>query len=223
MTNARPALAAARITSSMEPVPSERLVWTWMTPRAPGTTPGGGAGSGSGPAGIMIASAIAATARTAKRRIRRNTGARSRPGMKTVVHRPHPLLQHVGVNLRRREIGVAEHHLDGAEVGAALEQVRRERMPQHVRAERRGDAGAAPVRLQDLPEADARQPRPAAPRVHEEPRTRALAEQRRPAVAQVAPDPRRRLVAHRHDSLLGALARARQLRRLEVHVRLPQP
>src|SRR5258705_7602511 len=198
MTSARRALAAAGITSSMEPVPSERLVWTWMTPRAPGTTPGGGAGGGSGPAGIMIASAIAATARTAKRRIRRNTAARSRPGMKTVVHRPHPLLQHVGVNLRRRQIGVAEHHLDGAEIRAALEQVRRERMPQHVRAERPSEAGAAPVRLQDLPEADARQPRPAAPRVHEEPRTRALPAKRRLPVRREAPAPPRGLVAPRH-------------------------
>ena len=30
---------------------------------------------------------------------------------------------------------MAEHHLDRAQIGAAVEQVRRERMPQHVRAD----------------------------------------------------------------------------------------
>jgi hypothetical protein len=40
---------------------------------------------------------------------------------------------YVGVELRRREIGVAEHLLDGAQIGAAFEQVRREGVPQEVR------------------------------------------------------------------------------------------
>ena len=45
------------------------------------------------------------------------------------------MLEHVSVDLCRGEIGVPEHHLDGAEVGAALEQMRSERMPQHMRTD----------------------------------------------------------------------------------------
>ena len=66
----------------------------------------------------------------------------SRARVKAIVDRAQPRLEHVRVDLRRRQIGVAEHHLDGAQVGAALEQVRRERVAQHVRAERARQAGA---------------------------------------------------------------------------------
>src|SRR5258705_5292611 len=202
MTNFRPAAAAARTTSLIDPVPSERLVWMWKTPRTPGVSPAGGAGNWRAPAGIMTKSAIAAMTRTATRRIRRNTVRGSRPRMKTVVDRSHPLLKHVRVDLRRREIGVAEHHLDGPEIGAAVEQVGRKGMAQHVRAERPGHLCAPAIRLQDLPEPDARQAEAAASSVDEQPRAGALAEQRRPAIAKIAAHPRRRLVPQRHDTLL---------------------
>ena len=42
-------------------------------------------------------------------------------------------IRDVRVPLRRADVGVAEHLLDAAEVGAALEQVGGERMPQQVR------------------------------------------------------------------------------------------
>ena len=58
-----------------------------------------------------------------------------RTGMKAVVDRPQPRLEHVRVDLRRRQVGVAEHHLDRPEIRAAVEQMRREGMPQHVRAD----------------------------------------------------------------------------------------
>src|ERR1700730_6777664 len=45
---------------------------------------------------------------------------------------------YVRVQLGRREIGVAEHLLDAAEVRAALEQGGRERMAQQVRVHTRG-------------------------------------------------------------------------------------
>ena len=70
---------------------------------------------------------------------------RSRARVKAVVDIPQTRLEHVRVDLRRREIGVPEHHLDGAQIGAALEQMRRERMPQDVRTERAADAGATTV------------------------------------------------------------------------------
>jgi len=53
--------------------------------------------------------------------------------MELVVHGPEARLQHVRVYLCRRQIGMSKHHLDGPEIGAAIEEVRRERMPQHVR------------------------------------------------------------------------------------------
>src|SRR5581483_3188166 len=76
-----------------------------------------------------------------------------RTRMVAVVHRAHAMLQHVRVNLRRREIRVAKHQLDCAQVGAALQQVRREGMTQHVRADGRAQACLARIRLEDLPEA----------------------------------------------------------------------
>ena len=48
--------------------------------------------------------------------------------MEPVVDVAHPLFEHVRVNLRRRQVGVPEHHLNGAEVGAALEKVGRKRV-----------------------------------------------------------------------------------------------
>ena len=50
-----------------------------------------------------------------------------------LVDLPQVLPVDVRVDLRRRNVGVAEHFLHRAEVGAALEQVRRERVPQRVR------------------------------------------------------------------------------------------
>ena len=37
------------------------------------------------------------------------------------------------VDLRRRNVGVPEHLLDRADIGAVLNEMRRERMPQSVR------------------------------------------------------------------------------------------
>lgn len=45
-----------------------------------------------------------------------------------------PLLQNMGVYFGRRDVGVAKELLQGAQVGAAVEQVAREGMSQHVRA-----------------------------------------------------------------------------------------
>ena len=61
------------------------------------------------------------------------------------------------VDLCRRQIGVAEHDLDRAQIGAPLEQVRGERVAQDVRAEVAAQAGRPTVRFEDLPEPDPRQ------------------------------------------------------------------
>jgi hypothetical protein len=57
--------------------------------------------------------------------------------MRLVVQLATTPIGYVGIELGRGEIGVAEHLLDGAEVGAALEQVRGERVAQEVRVDAR--------------------------------------------------------------------------------------
>ena len=49
----------------------------------------------------------------------------------------------VGVHFGRRDAGVAEQFLNDPQVGAVLEQVRRETVPQHVRRDISLDAGKA--------------------------------------------------------------------------------
>jgi hypothetical protein len=62
--------------------------------------------------------------------------------MRVVVQLAPPPIGYVCVQLRGGEIGMSEHFLNRAEVGAALEQVRRERMAQQVRVHaRRVEAG----------------------------------------------------------------------------------
>src|ERR1700741_5662812 len=84
--------------------------------------------------------------------VKRLSLAESRPGMEPIVHGAQPRLEDVRVDLRRREIRVAQHHLDGPQVGAAIEQVRGERMADDMRAERFREPGMAAVRFQNFPE-----------------------------------------------------------------------
>ena len=49
------------------------------------------------------------------------------------MHRLQALLIDMGVNLRSRNIGVAEHLLDNTQIGAVPEQVRGETVPKQVR------------------------------------------------------------------------------------------
>ena len=96
-----------------------------------------------------------------------------------------------------------EQLLDRAQVGAALEQVRGEGVPQPVRV---GEEAAQRARVQ-----------PPAARGEEERVVRA-ARQLRPRLAQVAGDDVRRLLAERHDPLLAALAAHADELLLEVDV-----
>src|SRR5206468_2690410 len=65
------------------------------------------------------------------------SGFRSRaqlgPRVRAVIDLAEPARVDVAVHLRRRERGVTEQLLDRAEIGAALEQVGCERMPEPVR------------------------------------------------------------------------------------------
>src|SRR6266545_1834534 len=75
--------------------------------------------------------------------------------VKFVVDRSQARLEHVRVNLRRRQVRVPEHHLDRAQIRAPFQQVRREGVPQDVRADIAGDARLDAVVLQHLPESHA--------------------------------------------------------------------
>ncbi len=59
-------------------------------------------------------------------------GAGSAAGVKLAVHLPESVRGHVGVDLGGGDIGVSEHDLDRAQVGAALQQVGGKRVPQAV-------------------------------------------------------------------------------------------
>src|SRR5690606_30548398 len=58
--------------------------------------------------------------------------------MRSIVDVGQMLEVKVGVDLRRRQARVAEQLLDGAQISARLEQMRRERMPQHMRMDPNG-------------------------------------------------------------------------------------
>ena len=73
--------------------------------------------------------------------------------MKSSMHGFEPLLINVGVNLRRRNIGVAEHFLDNAQIGAVAQEMCRETMPQKMGINVFFQTGAARVFFHDLPDA----------------------------------------------------------------------
>ena len=54
------------------------------------------------------------------------------------------LARDVRVDRGGRDVGVAEQQLHDAQVGAVIEQVRRERVAQHVRRQRRAECRRAP-------------------------------------------------------------------------------
>lgn len=66
--------------------------------------------------------------------VRRTQGmTRSSPGMMLSVQRLQAFARHMGVDLRRRQVGMPQQQLHRAQVCTVVEQVGRERMPQRVR------------------------------------------------------------------------------------------
>src|SRR5215210_6649341 len=111
--------------------------------------------------------------------------------MGAVVDAAQALAVDVAVHLRRRERAVAEQLLDRTQVGAALEEVRRERVPE-------------PVRMSERPAQRRRVEATAAHR--EEERVLRAPREPGPGVAEVAGEPVGRLLAEWNDPLLAALA-----------------
>ena len=79
--------------------------------------------------------------------------------MRVEVHVAATAVRDLRVELGRREVGVAEHLLDAAQIGAPFEQVRRERMAQEMRMHAAGlEAGDGREPAQDQERAGPREP-----------------------------------------------------------------
>lgn len=57
----------------------------------------------------------------------------SPPGMMFSMELFQPLARNVGIDLRGRNVGVAQQHLYDAQIGAMVEKMRSERVAQHMR------------------------------------------------------------------------------------------
>src|SRR4051794_31956635 len=130
------------------------------------------------------ASRTMTAARIRPRIVAGRSGRRAR--VRLEVHVLEPLGRQVRVDLRRGDVGVPEHLLHRAEVAAAGEEVRGERVAQRVRAHLLLEPGRARVALDDLVEALAREAR-AAP-VDEQVADVAGADERWAAALEVDPD-----------------------------------
>src|SRR4051794_3427078 len=76
--------------------------------------------------------------------------AQLRAWVRLEVHVLQPVGRQVRVELCGGDVGVTEHLLQAAQVAAAREEVRGERVPQRVRAHALGEAGRRRVALDDL-------------------------------------------------------------------------
>ena len=121
----------------------------------------------------------------------------------------------VRIYLRGRDVAVAEQRLDHSQIGAALQQVRRERVAQDVRGERPGDAGVHRVVTHHPPE---RLPRHAAPAMGNEQDRLVRLGPLRPHLGEVALDQGPSRLAERHHPALTALAQHRQVAAAQLEV-----
>jgi hypothetical protein len=55
--------------------------------------------------------------------------------MRLEIQLPTTLIGYVGVELRRREIGMTEHFLNRSQICSSLEEVRRKRVPEEMRVD----------------------------------------------------------------------------------------
>ncbi len=108
----------------------------------------------------------------------------------------------VGVNLGGVDVGVAEHHLEGAEIDTASEHVAGEGMAHVFRTDCLADAAASRHFADDLPEAGAGHR--AALAGNKEKAAAPSAKQGRAALVQICRDPR--LGVERHQPFLAAFA-----------------
>ena len=126
------------------------------------------------------------------------------------------ILGDVGVDLRRRKVGMAQHGLHRAEIRAAPQQVGRERMAQLVRRGEGHDPDARRVAADHPPEAFAREATRATRREEEDLLIgRSLPG---PHLAEVARSMIQRDLADRNESRLAALPPSADEAALQIEV-----
>jgi len=108
------------------------------------------------------------------------------------------------IDLGRRDVGVAEHFLDGAEVGPALEQVGGKGMAEGMRRDGLLDAGSVDVASEDFPGTHARER--LATSIQEEDALPLPFLEFRALLADVGRNGRDRGSADGHEALLAAFA-----------------
>src|SRR5450830_1247886 len=131
-----------------------------------------------------------------------STRARSRAGMELLVHRAEVFAVDVRVDLRGRDVYVAEHLLHRPQIRASFQQVRRERMTESMRRHGLGDSGLVHVLAEDLPRAHAGQGSAAS--VKEQDSLALTFLQLRTKLAQIDGDRSDRSAANGNEALLGA-------------------
>src|SRR5690606_17227463 len=124
--------------------------------------------------------------------------------MELPMHGTKILAVYMSVDLRRGDVCVAEHLLNGPEVGAALQQMRGEAVSQRVRSDVSRDPCRCDVPLQDLPCTHPAQRR--ASRVQEEPALALAALQLRTCLTKVHRRRTQCAPANRYQPLLAALS-----------------
>ncbi len=120
-----------------------------------------------------------------------------------------PFFDHVRVDLRRGNIGVAQHQLDRAQICAALQKMRCKTVAQHVRGRTNTQSGLTPIRRENLPNTDAAERRTTA--VNEKRCRESLlpfSDKPGTGVAKIPFDKRKCLLANRNDALFVSLTDA---------------
>lgn len=117
---------------------------------------------------------------------------------------PESLPRHVGVDLGRPKIAVPEEQLHDTEIGAAVDEMRGERVPKDMGAHALLEPRAESVGTKDGPYALTGEGATAG--VHEKPRGLARPEKERPRGAEVTLEPQPGFLPHGDDALLAPFA-----------------
>src|SRR5277367_4081778 len=128
-----------------------------------------------------------------------------------------PLFNHVGINLRRRNVRVTQHQLHRPQIRPALQQMRGKAMSQHVWRQRHAQTRAPSVRRQNLPHTDPAERH--ATSIHKQRRARStLLQQLWPSIAKVLLHRSQRFLSRRNNAFLIPLADAANAADLRVEI-----
>src|ERR1700687_4417329 len=130
------------------------------------------------------------------------------------------LLDHVRVNLRRCNISVPQHELDGAQIGSTLQEMRGKAVTEFMRSQASAQTEPDAVIMQDLPDGNATEPASGSRQEqHMNVRRRnSKAEKSRPSAAQVCLHCRNGLASDGNQAFLVAFSDAPNAAHTHVHV-----